>query len=232
MNKYIEINNIKIGKDYPPYIVAEMSANHNGSIKNAFEIIDIAKSSGSSAIKIQTYTPDTLTIKSNNSDFQINKGLWKGKSLYDLYSSAYTPWEWHKEMFQYANDKNITMFSSPFDRTAVDLLENINCPAYKIASFELVDIPLIKYVASTGKPMIMSTGMANFQEIEDAVFTAKDAGCDQLALLHCVSAYPAPQNEYNLNTIPDMIDKFKLVVGLSDHTLDLSTSISSVSLGA
>lgn len=230
--QYISINKRKIGEGYPPYIIAEMSANHNGSIENAYKIIENAKKCGANAVKIQTYKPDTITIRSDFEDFKINKGLWKGKTLHELYDWAHTPWNWHKDLFEYANKIGITMFSSPFDNTAVDLLEDLNCPAYKIASFELIDTSLIKYVASTKKPIIMSTGMANFNEIEEAVSVCKESGCKEIALLHCVSAYPAKPEEYNLKTIIDMKSKFNVTIGLSDHTLDNVTAISSVSIGA
>jgi len=231
MSKKIKINDTEIGQDFPPYVVAEMSANHNGKIENAFKIIESAKKCGANAIKIQTYKPDTITIKSDREDFQINEGLWKGKTLYDLYKWAHTPWDWHKQLFDYANKTGITMFSSPFDKTAVDLLEDLNTPAYKIASFEIIDIPLIKYVASTKKPIIISTGMANIEEIEEAVSACKDSGCNEIALLHCVSGYPAPPSDYNLTTINDIRERFNLVTGISDHTLNNITSICSVSLG-
>ena len=231
MNR-ITINKINIGVDYPPYIVAEMSANHNGNIDNAFKIIERAKKAGANAIKIQTYTADTITIESDLPDFKINDGLWKGKTLYDLYESAHTPWDWHKELFDYAKKLNITLFSSPFDKSAVDLLEDLNTPAYKVASFEIVDIPLIKYIASTKKPIIISTGMANEIEIEEAVTACRDSGCNEIALLHCVSGYPAKVSDYNLKTISDIKNRHNLVVGISDHTLSNITSVSSISHGA
>jgi N-acetylneuraminate synthase len=232
MNKNITIDSRIIGSEFSPYIIAEMSANHNGDINNAFKIIDMAKSSGADAIKMQTYTPDTLTIDSDLSDFQLTDGLWKGRSLYDLYQEAYTPWDWHKPLFDYAHKLGITIFSSPFDNTAIDLLEDLNTPAYKIASFEAIDLPLIKYAAGTGKPLIISTGMADKDEIREAIEAAREGGCKELAILHCVSGYPAPARDYNLRTIPDMIDEFGLVTGLSDHTLDNTTAITSVALGA
>jgi len=232
MNRKIIINGRVISDTSEPYIIAEMSANHNGDIENAYKIIFEAKKAGADAIKIQTYTADTLTVDSKLPDFMIEEGLWKGQSLYDLYKSAYTPWEWHKPMFDYAKSQKITMFSSPFDKTAVDLLEDLNAPAYKIASFEAIDLELIKYVASTLKPMIISTGMANFEEIQEAIETAYEGGCKQLAILHCVSGYPAPPDNYNIKTIRDMIKKFDLITGLSDHTLDNTTAIASISLGA
>jgi len=232
MNKKIIINGKDIGVDYPPYMVAEMSANHNGDINNAYKIIDMAKAAGADAIKMQTYTPDTLTINSNMPDFQLMEGLWSGRSLYQLYQEAFTPWDWHKPLFEYAKKLGITIFSSPFDNTAVDLLEELNSPAYKIASFEAVDLPLIKYVASTGKPVIISTGMANAEEIEEAIEAAREGGCKELAILHCVSSYPASAKDYNLKTIVDMRERFSLPVGLSDHTLDNTTSIASIALGS
>lgn len=221
-----------IGNQYPPYIIAEMSANHNGNINTAFRIIEEAKKAGADAVKIQTYTPDTITLKSDLPDFQIDSGLWGGRTLYELYEWAHTPWDWHKPMFEYAKKVGITIFSSPFDTTAVDLLEDLNTPAYKIASFEAVDLPLIRYVAATGKPMIISTGMADAEEILEAITAAREAGCRDLAILHCVSGYPAPPEDYNLKTLPDMIERFGLVTGLSDHTLSNVTAIASVALGA
>jgi pseudaminic acid synthase len=232
MNPSIKIGNRKIGLDSHPYVIAEMSANHNGSIDTAKLIINTAAKCGADAIKIQTYRADTLTINSDKPDFVINDGLWAGRTLYELYEWAHTPWEWHKELFDYASEKKITIFSSPFDSTAVDLLEDLNAPAYKIASFEAVDHALIRYAASTGKPLIISTGMADVEEIEEAIQAARDGGCQELAILHCVSGYPAPAGDYNLRTIADMAKRFGCVTGLSDHTLDNSTAIASVALGA
>ena len=232
INNFITINGRNIGSDYSPYIIAEMSANHNGDINNAYKIIDMAKSSGADCVKLQTYTPDTLTIDSKLPDFQLTEGLWAGQSLYELYKSAYMPWEWHQPLFEYAKKIGITVFSSPFDKTAVDLLEDLNTPAYKIASFEVIDLPLIKYVAQTRKPMIVSTGMADEQEIQEAIETARDGGCKELAVLHCVSSYPAPAGDYNLRTLVDMQQKFGLITGLSDHTIDNITAITSIGLGA
>nr|WP_174507019.1 pseudaminic acid synthase [Acinetobacter sp. Marseille-Q1620] len=232
MNKKIQINGRDVGVDYPPYIIAELSANHNGSLDTALKIIEQAKLNGADAVKLQTYKADTITLDSRNEEFMIRGGLWDGQSLYELYEKAHMPWDWHKPLFDYARQLDITIFSSPFDRTAVDLLEDLNAPAYKIASFEAVDLPLIKYVAATGKPMIISTGMADKDEISEAVQAAYDGGCKELAILHCVSGYPAPAEDYNLKTIQDMAKTFAIPVGLSDHTLDNTTAIASVVLGA
>ena len=228
----IKINNRLISKDMPPYIIAEISANHNGNIQTALKLIEEAKKAGANAVKLQTYTPDTITLNSTNPDFIIKGGLWAGRSLYDLYEEAHTPWDWHKPLFKKAQELGITIFSSPFDSTAVDLLEGLNAPAYKIASFEAIDIPLIKYVANTKKPMIISTGMADENEIQEAIEAARSGGCKDLSILHCISAYPADPSDYNLNTLLDMRNKFNLVTGLSDHTLDNTTAIASVALGA
>ncbi len=232
MNKKFQINGRDIGVDFPPYIIAELSANHNGSLDTALKIIEQAKLCGADAIKLQTYKADTITLDSRNEEFMIRGGLWDGQSLYELYEKAHMPWEWHKTLFDYARKLDITMFSSPFDRTAVDLLEDLNAPAYKVASFEAIDLPLIKYVASTGKPMIISTGMADQAEIAEAIQAAYDGGCKELVVLHCVSGYPAPAEDYNLLTLQDMAQRFDVPVGLSDHTLDNTTAIASVILGA
>jgi len=232
MLKEFEINGIKVGINNPPYIVAEVSANHNGDINKAINIISEAKNSGASAVKLQTYTPDTITIDSKKSDFLIKEGLWKGYSLYELYKEAHTPFEWHETLLKHAKEIGITCFSSPFDESAVDLLEDLNVPAYKVASFELVDLPLIKYIASTKKPMIMSTGLANLQEIKEAISTASNAGCERVIILHCVSGYPTPTDQYCLKTIPFLQQELEIPIGLSDHTLSSEVSLAAVAMGA
>jgi len=232
MKTFIEIDGVKIGNDYPPYIIAELSANHNGDINRAYEIMEAAKTAGANAIKLQSYTHDTITMDSNNEDFMIRGGLWDGKSLYQLYKDAHMPWEWHELLFKKAKSLGITIFSSPFDSTAVDLLEELNTPAYKIASFEIIDLPLIARVAKTGKPMIISTGMATQEEIAQAVETARFNGCNDLVVLQCVSGYPAPADQYNLRTIPDIAQRFNVLAGLSDHTIENATAVAAVALGA
>ena len=228
----MEIDNRSISNNNPPYIIAELSANHNGSISRAFESILAAKESGVDAVKIQTYTADTMTIDCDREEFQVTGGLWNSYNLYDLYKEAQTPYEWHKPLFDYAKKIGITIFSSPFDSTAVDLLEELNTPAYKIASPEIIDLPLIKYVAQTKKPMIISTGMANLDEISEAVRVARENGCQDLVLLHCISSYPAPFEQSNLRTIPDLAEKFNVLAGLSDHTMGTVVATTSVALGA
>lgn len=233
MNKnYIEIDGKKIGPDYKPYIIAELSANHNGDINRALLSIEVAAQCGADAIKIQSYTADTMTIDCDGDEFQIKGGLWDGYQLYELYQQAHTPFSWHKQLFAKAKEVGITLFSTPFDETAVELLESLNTPAYKIASFEMTDLPLIKRVAETGKPIIISTGMANFSEIKQAIETAKKYGCKELVILHCISAYPAPYDQANLATINDISKQFKVISGLSDHTLGTTVSIAAVALGA
>ena len=215
------------------FIIAELSANHIQDFEIAAKTVEAAKQCGADAIKLQTYTADTMTIDSNKDFFKINHGtLWDGKTLYALYQEAYTPWEWQPKLKRIAEDLGLVLFSSPFDKTAVDFLEKMNVPAYKVASFEITDIPLIEYIASKNKPVIISTGIAELADIEEALNACKRMGNDQIALLKCTSAYPAPLEEVNLRTIPDMIDKFKTVVGLSDHTLGISVPIAAVSLGA
>ncbi|MCG7496843.1 pseudaminic acid synthase [Vibrio sp. Of7-15] len=232
MKPFITIEGRKIGPEFPPYIIAELSANHNGDINRAFQIMEEAKKAGADAIKLQTYTHETITMDCDSEEFQIHGGLWDGQTLYELYKGAHMPWEWHKPLFEKAKELDITIFSSPFDFSAVELLEDLDAPAYKIASFEVIDLPLIKRVAQTGKPMIISTGMANEEEILEAVTTARENGCQELVVLHCVSGYPAPAEQYNLKTIVDISERFGVLSGLSDHTIDNATAIASVALGA
>ena len=228
----VKIEGRSIGKDFPPYVIAEISGNHNGKIDNAIDLITSAKEAGADAVKIQTYTPDTITIKSERDEFKIKGGLWDGYKLYDLYEKAHTPWEWHKTLFEHAKNIGVTIFSSFSDDTAVDFLEELGCPAYKIGSAELIDLPLICKAASTGKPMLISTGMAIEEEIDEAVETARLNGCSEIILLHCTSAYPSTHKEANLKRIAELQKKFDSVVGLSDHTLDNVTSLVSIPIGA
>jgi pseudaminic acid synthase len=233
MNEMITIGNNKIGKGNPVYIIAELSANHNQDFNEAVHLIAIAKQAGANAVKIQTYTPDTMTIDCNRDCFHIGKGtVWEGKTLYGLYEEAYTPWEWQAELKRITNAHGMDFFSTPFDSTAVDFLETIGVPAYKLASFELVDIPLIEKIAQCDKPIIMSTGMATLSEIKDAVRTVYSTGNDQIILLKCTTAYPAPSEEMNLNTIPHLQETFNVPVGISDHTLGITVPIAAVTLGA
>ena len=227
-----EIDKIKIGKGNKPYIIAELSANHGGDIERAKLSIRAAKESGANAVKIQTYTPDTMTLNCFKEDFLIKEGLWKGYNLYKLYEEAYTPYEWHEELFDYAKKINITIFSSPFDETAVDLLEDLNTPAYKIASFEITDLPLIKYAASKNKPMLLSTGMANFNEVQEAIETIKKQGNNKILLFHCISNYPAEISDSQLGDINFLRKSFNVEVGLSDHTTTNLASILATALGA
>ena len=233
MNKYMHIKGRRIGRGEPVYVVAEVSANHNQSFEQAVALIRAAKEAGADAVKLQTYTPDTLTIKCDSDLFTLPEGsLWAGKTLYDLYGEAYMPWEWQPKLKEIADDIGIDLFSTAFDPTAVDFLEEMGVPVHKVASFEIVDIPLIEKMARTGKPLIISTGMATLGEIEEAVQAARRAGATQIALLKCTSAYPAPPDEMNLRTIPHLSEAFGLPVGLSDHTLGIAVPVASVALGA
>ncbi|HEK9103239.1 pseudaminic acid synthase [Bacillus cereus] len=232
--KDVEINGRKIGRNQQPFIIAEMSGNHNQSLERALQIVEAAAKAGAHALKIQTYTADTMTLDIDNKDFKIEDAdsLWKGNTLYKLYQQAYTPWEWHKPIFNKCKELGITPFSTPFDETAVDFLESLNVPCYKIASFENTDIPLICKAASTGKPLIISTGMATISELDETVKAAKSAGCKDLILLKCTSTYPASPENTNIYTIPHMRELFQCEVGLSDHTLGVGTAVASVALGA
>jgi pseudaminic acid synthase len=228
----LQINNHPIGAGNPAYIIAEISANHHQDFDQAVKIIEAAKAAGVNAVKLQTYTPDTITIDSKNEHFLIHGTIWEGRNLHELYREAYTPWEWQPKLKTIANDLGLDLFSSPFDPTAVHFLEQMNVPAYKIASFEIVDLPLIRCAAETGKPLIISTGMASLAEIEEAVNTARAVGNNQIALLKCTSAYPALPEDMNLRTIPHLSEAFDVPVGLSDHTLGIEVPIASVTLGA
>jgi pseudaminic acid synthase len=230
-NQFIEIAGRKIGADFEPYIICEVSANHNGDLNKALAMLDAAAATGADAIKLQTYTPDTMTIDHDGPGFVIEGGLWHGRQLYDLYKEAQTPFEWHEAMFARARDLGVTLFSTPFDDTAADLLADLGAPAFKIASFEAIDLPLIAHVARKGKPMIISTGMSNLGEIDDAVRTARENGCDQLVLLHCISSYPAPDEQSNVRTVPHLAQAFGVIGGLSDHTAGSAVSVASIALG-
>ncbi len=232
MNNAIQISGRLIGRGHPVYIIAEMSANHGQNFEDALRIVQAAKEAGADAVKLQTYTPDTITIESDERPFQIEGTIWAGRNLYELYREAYTPWEWQPKLKEAAEDMGLHCFSTPFDFTAVEFLEGMNVPAYKISSFELVDLELVRRVTLTGKPVIMSTGMASLGELDEAVATVRAAGGKQLALLKCTSAYPAPAEEMNLQTIPYMSGAFRVPVGLSDHTLDVAVPVAAVALGA
>ena len=231
MSRNFNIAGREIGRSHPPYIICELSANHNGSLERALNLMEAAASTGCDAIKIQTYTADTITIDHDAPEFRVESGLWAGMTLHELYRKACTPYEWHHALFARARELGVTLFSSPFDETAVDLLASLDAPAYKIASFELVDLPLIAYTANRGKPLIMSTGMASLGEIQDAVTTARENGSPQVALLHCVSDYPAQIADANVATVPHLGAAFQCVSGLSDHTPGTAAAVASIALG-
>jgi len=228
----ISIKGRKIGPGHPSFIIAELSANHNHQLDRAKEIIKVAADCGADAIKLQTYTADTLTFNSNDAAFQVSGTIWEGKNLYQLYEEAHLPWDWHEPLMKYASELGLIAFSTPFDFTAVDFLESLDVPAYKIASSELVDIPLIQRVARLGKPMIVSTGMGTLSEIDEAVQAIRNAGCEEFALLKCTAAYPAPLEEVNLATLPHMSELFDSVVGLSDHTPGSAAPVGATALGS
>ncbi len=232
MKSILQIGTHPIGDSTATYIIAEMSANHNQDFDKAVKIVEAAKMAGADAIKLQTYTPDTITLKCDRKYFRVKGTIWEGRSLYDLYREAQTPWEWHPQLKQIANELDLDFFSTPFDFSAVDFLETLGVPAYKVASFEMIDLPLLKKIGATGKPVIMSTGMAAISEIKESVQALNESGCDQLALLKCTSAYPAPYEEMNLRTIPHMAETFGVPVGLSDHTMGSAVSVAAVTLGA
>lgn len=234
LNTSFSISNHTIGTDHAPFVIAEISANHNSSLDRALRLIDLAATCGVSAVKLQTFTPDSLTLNHDHPDFQVSdpSSPWFGRSLYSLYTEATTPWEWHQALFDHARSKGIICFSSPFDESAVDRLETLGCPAYKIASFEITHIPLIQYAASTGKPLIISTGMASFQEIQSAVDSAQHAGCDSIALLKCTSSYPAAPLNANISTISHLKQSFSCPIGISDHTAGIGVSVAAISHGA
>ena len=230
--QYVTINGREIGSGQQPYIIAEISGNHNGDINRAFKLLEAAAAAGADAVKLQTYTPDTMTIDAPQADFQVTGGPWDGHSLHALYEWAHTPWEWHDALFARAAELGITIFSTPFDETALEYLEARNVPAYKVASFEMTDLPLVRRIAEKGKPLIISTGMASLEEIETTLSVAREAGAKEIVVLHCVSSYPAPASQANLMTIPDLARRFDTVVGLSDHTLGIGVAVASVALGA
>ena len=234
LNNQLLIFNRMVGNSHPPFVIAEMSGNHNQSLERALEIVEAAAKTGAHALKIQTYTPDTMTLDLDEREFHISdpKSLWAGTSLYKLYGQAFTPWEWHEAIFKRAKELGIIAFSTPFDATSVDFLESLDVPCYKIASFENTDLPLIRKVAATGKPMIISTGMASIAELDDTVRAARQAGCKDLVLLKCTSTYPATADNTNILTIPHMRELFDCEVGLSDHTMGVGVSVASVALGA
>ncbi len=232
MKKRLEILGKVISENERPFVIAEISGNHNGDIERAYAIIDAAAEAGADAVKLQTYTPETMTLDCDRPDFQIKGGLWNGYSLFDLYEWAHTPWDWHERLFERGRERGVPVFSTPFDPSSIVFLESLNTPVYKIASFELIDLPFVRNVAQTGKPMILSTGMANISEIEEAISVAKSVGNENLIVMHCVSGYPAPASDYNLATIPDLADRLGLLIGLSDHTLGITVPIAAVAKGA
>jgi N-acetylneuraminate synthase len=227
----ISIAGRKIGPDHPPYVICELSGNHNGELARALKMLEAAKATGADAVKLQTYTADTITLNHDSDQFRIKGGLWDGRLLYDLYQEASTPWEWHDALFAKARELGITIFSTPFDKTAVDLLEGLGAPAYKVASFEVVDLPLVEYIASKGKPMIISTGLANLAEIHEVIAAARRGGANQLVVLHCISSYPAPMEDANLRTMPNLSQTFDVISGLSDHTMGTAASVTAIALG-
>ena len=231
MSETLHIAGRPIGGPYPPYVIAELSGNHNGDIERAKQLIRDAKRAGADAVKLQTYTADTITIDHDSADFRIRGGPWRGRLLYELYQEAHTPWDWHEALFATAAEAGITVFSSPFDVTAIDFLDRLGVPAYKIASFECIDLPLIRHAASYGKPLIISTGMATMDEIAETVAAAREAGAPEVVLLHCISAYPSEPEDYNLSTIPELRRRFGCLTGLSDHTLGTLVATTAVPLG-
>lgn len=232
MSQVIQIHNSRIGPGCPTYVIAELSANHNQSFDRAVRIIEAAKDAGADAVKLQTYTADTITINCNRPEFRVEGTIWDGRNLHDLYAEAYTPWDWQPRLKAIANDLGLDLFSTPFDSTAVDFLEKMDVPAHKVASFELIDLPLIRKIGSTRKPIIMSTGMATVEEIEEAVQAARSGGASEIALLKCTSSYPAPPEEMNLRTIPELSRRFGLPAGLSDHSMTIAVPVAAVTLGA